>query len=83
MLAFRAMLDPIKMLRQRLKGQSLRALAREIGCSAGYLSDLLSEPPKRTPGPKIAQFLGLEYERESTFRRLNVNKYETRTKVRM
>jgi hypothetical protein len=70
MLAFRLMLDPIKMLRQRMKGRSLRSLAREIDCSAGYLSDLLSEPPKRSPGPKIMEFLGITRETQTRFRRV-------------
>lgn len=51
------MADPIKMLRKRQGKRSLRALAREIGCAAPYLSDVYRG--RRTPGPKILAFLGL------------------------
>lgn len=50
---------------QRLKAKqgkmSLRAFAELVGCSAAYLSDIYLG--RRTPGPKILDFLGLTVER--------------------
>lgn len=44
-------------LEAEVKG-SKRALAREIGCSAAYLCDVLLH--RRTPGPKILDHMGLK-----------------------
>lgn len=52
------MSDPIVMLRRRMKGKSLRDLAKEIPCSAPYLSDVMNG--NRGPGPRILAFLGLQ-----------------------
>ena len=51
-------MEPIELLRSRLTGKSMRALAREIPCSAPYLSDVLNG--NRAPGPRILAYLGLE-----------------------
>ncbi len=51
-------MDPIKLLKERMKGRSMRALAREIPCSAPYLSDVLNG--NRPAGPKILDYLGIE-----------------------
>jgi hypothetical protein len=51
-------LDPLQMLRDRLKSQSLRSVARELDCSAAYLSDVMNG--KRPVGPSIVEALGLE-----------------------
>lgn len=59
------MTDPIEMLKKRMQGRTLRALAKEIPCSAAYLSDILLG--QRSPGPKILNFLGLE--RKTTYRK--------------
>jgi transcriptional regulator with XRE-family HTH domain len=54
------MSDPVKLLQGKMAGRSLRALAREIGCSPAYLSDIMRG--NRSPGPKILAFLGLSRE---------------------
>jgi transcriptional regulator with XRE-family HTH domain len=54
------MKDPVLMLRSKMAGRSLRALSREIGCSAAYLSDIMRG--NRAPGPKILAYLGLSRE---------------------
>jgi len=41
-----------------MKGRSLRSLAREIPCSAPYLSDILNG--NRAAGPKILDYLGIQ-----------------------
>jgi len=46
------------MLRSKLKDRSQRSLAKEIPCSAPYLSDVLKG--NRTPGPRILNYLGLQ-----------------------
>ena len=51
------MADPIKMLAARMTGRSLRSVAREIPCSAAYLSDIMLG--KRNPGPRVLDYLGL------------------------
>lgn len=50
--------DPVALLKTRLKRVSLRELARTIGCSVAYLSDVTNG--KRDPGPKILRYLGLK-----------------------
>ena len=52
------MADPIKMLQARMTGRSLRSVAREIPCSAAYLSDIMLG--KRNPGPRVLDYLGLD-----------------------
>lgn len=47
--------DILRELRQRKQGRSWRSLAREIGCSAPYLSDVIRG--NRKAGPKILRFL--------------------------
>lgn len=54
--------DPIELLKERQRGQSLRSLAKQIPCSAAYLSDVFRG--QRAPGPKILKFLGLESRKE-------------------
>ena len=54
------MADPLKMLKARMAGRSLRSVAREIPCSAAYLSDIMLG--KRTPGPRVLDYLGLKRE---------------------
>ena len=49
--------DVIAMLKKEQDG-SMRALAREIGVSVAYLSDVYKK--RRTPGPTILTYLGLE-----------------------
>jgi len=56
------MQNPIEMLNKRKGELSVRALAKQIPCSAAYLSDVLRG--QRTPGPKILKFLGLERQEE-------------------
>ena len=51
-------MDPIQLLRDRMKGKTMRELAREIPCSAPYLSDIFNG--NRAPGPKILTYLGIE-----------------------
>lgn len=51
-------MEPIELLKERMKGRSMRALAREIPCSAPYLSDVMNG--NRAAGPKILEYLGLE-----------------------
>lgn len=46
------------MLTKKQAGRSLRELARGIGCSAAYLSDVYHG--NREPGPMILDYLGLE-----------------------
>lgn len=46
------------MLQDKMIGRSLRALAREAGISAAYLSDIIRG--QRSAGPKVLDFLGLE-----------------------
>jgi hypothetical protein len=60
-------MDPIALLKQRQGNRSLRALAREIPCSAPYLSDVYNG--NRLAGPKLLRFLGIE--KEVTFRKVN------------
>jgi hypothetical protein len=65
-------MEPIELLRDRMKGRSLRALAREIPCSAPYLSDILNG--NRAAGPKILAFLGLtKVETPVTYMKVNGN----------
>ena len=52
------MADPLKMLKARMTGRSLRSVAREIPCSAAYLSDIMLG--KRNPGPRVLDYLGLD-----------------------
>lgn len=51
-------MNPVELLRKRMEGRSLRALAREIPCSAPYLSDIFNG--NRPAGPKILKYLGIE-----------------------
>jgi hypothetical protein len=44
--------------RQAKKAGSLRAYARQTGCTVAYLSDVLRA--RRDPGPKVLTPLGLE-----------------------
>ncbi len=62
------MADPLKMLKARMAGRSLRSVAREIPCSAAYLSDIMLG--KRTPGPRVLDYLGLtrEVDKSVTYR---------------
>lgn len=60
-------MDPIEMLKARMVGKSLRAIAREIGCSAPYVSDVLKG--YRPAGPKVLAFLGLEKIKSEVFYR--------------
>lgn len=46
------------MLRDRVKGRTLKEVATEAGCSIGYLHDVLHE--RREPAGKILAYLGLE-----------------------
>lgn len=49
------------LLRRRLEEfKTLKALAKESGISAGYLSAVMSG---KEPGPKVLRFLGLRRER--------------------
>ena len=41
-----------------MTGRSLRSVAREIPCSAAYLSDIMLG--KRNPGPRVLDYLGLD-----------------------
>jgi lambda repressor-like predicted transcriptional regulator len=52
----------IAALKKQQNGESLRTFAKRIGCSAAYLSDVFLG--RRSPGKKIAAFLGLELKRE-------------------
>lgn len=63
--------NPIEMLKGRMHGKSLRTLAKEIPCSAAYLSDVMNS--KRAAGPRILGFLGVRRETETrvTYRRVN------------
>lgn len=56
----RTMSNPVKLLKSKMVGRSLRALAREIGCSPAYLSDIMRG--NRNPGPKILVYLQLSRE---------------------
>lgn len=47
----------IALLKARQKGRSASDLAKEIGVSKAYLSDLFTN--RRNPGPKILDYLGL------------------------
>lgn len=58
------MQNPIEMLKKRQGTQSLRTLAKQIPCSAAYLSDVLRG--QRAPGPRILNFLGIERNHEVT-----------------
>lgn len=51
-------MDPIALLQERMRGRSMRDLAREIPCSPAYLSDIFNG--NRPIGPKILRYLGLE-----------------------
>jgi transcriptional regulator with XRE-family HTH domain len=51
-------MDPINLLEKRITKSSLRAVARELDVSAGYLSHLMKG--EREPGPKILDALGIE-----------------------
>jgi transcriptional regulator with XRE-family HTH domain len=52
-------MDPIAEISKRLdKGESLRAVARSLGVSAPYLSDIMLG--RRQPGPKVLAALGIE-----------------------
>ena len=53
----------VRAIQKRLKTQSLRALAREIPCSPSYLCDEIHG--RRTPGPKIVEYLVAERQRPS------------------
>lgn len=46
------------MLNSRLQSITQKALARELGVSQGYLSDILQE--RREPGPKVLKALKLK-----------------------
>lgn len=50
--------EVLEQLRKRQGNRSLRSFAREIGCSAAYLSDVYRG--KRSLGPKVLEELGLE-----------------------
>lgn len=57
-------MDPIIELRKRIDRASLRAVAKELGISAPYLSDIMRE--QRKPGPKVLNALGIERQSETT-----------------
>ena len=66
-------MNPVEMLKERMGTRSLRALAREIPCSAPYLSDILNG--NRQAGPKILDFLGLEKRKpEVTYKKVRPSK---------
>lgn len=52
--------DVIQMLRVRQGERSMRALAKELGISPPYLSDVFAK--QRKPGKRILKALGLEVE---------------------
>jgi len=60
-------MDPIEILRERCAKASQVAVARELGVSPAYISDILQL--RREPGPKVLDALGLE--REVRYRRKN------------
>lgn len=60
-------MDPIALLLSRKTG-SLRALAREIPCSAPYLSDIFKG--RRQPGPKILSYLGIEKQSHYNYQKI-------------
>lgn len=63
-------MDPIALLKERMAGRSLRALAREIDCSAPYLSDIFNG--NRKAGPKILRYLGIEQiKAQVSYRKIN------------
>jgi hypothetical protein len=51
-------MEPVELLREKMRGKSLRAFAKEIPCSAPYLCDVLKG--NRAAGPRILAYLGLE-----------------------
>jgi transcriptional regulator with XRE-family HTH domain len=62
-------MDPIADLRKRIDRASLRTVAKELGISAPYLSDIMRG--QRKPGPKVLGALGMERQTETvvTYRR--------------
>jgi transcriptional regulator with XRE-family HTH domain len=63
------MIDPIRILRESLNSSSQSAMARKIGISPQFLSDVLNE--KRGPGDRILDYLGIE--KVVTYRRRKGN----------
>lgn len=61
-------MNPIQMLERRMQGRTLRALAKELGISAPYLSDIMNG--NRSPGPKVLKALGLERETVTRYRKV-------------
>jgi len=61
-------MTPREILAARLlrQGSTQRALAREIGISEAYLSDILSQ--RREAGKQVLEYLGLE--RRVTYRKV-------------
>ena len=63
-----ANIDPVSVLRKRVEGaDSLRAVARELGVSAAYVSEILRGT--REPGPAVLGPLGIECEVRKIYRR--------------
>lgn len=54
----------IAIIKSSQKTQSLRAYARNLGVSVGYLSDVYVR--RREPGPTICKALGYEKQRTTT-----------------
>jgi hypothetical protein len=52
------MKDPIVLLKSRISASGVRGAAREIGCSAPYLLDIING--RRGCGPKVLKALGIE-----------------------
>ncbi len=48
----------LRELTKRLKTQSLRSLSGDLGCSHGYLSEIMAGDKR--PGPKVLEALGFE-----------------------
>lgn len=51
-------MNPKELLQEKMATQSLRAVARDAGISAAYLSDIMLG--RRGFGPKVLAYLGLK-----------------------
>lgn len=60
------MKNPIELLKKRKGVKSLRTFAKEIPCSAAYLSDVMRGA--RPAGPRILTYLGIEREKSVSYR---------------
>lgn len=56
--------DVIEKLRQDQGTRSLRTYAKDIGCSAAYISDIYNN--RRDPGDLVLKHLGLQAEKVTT-----------------